>query len=104
MDQKEKLLKAIDLAKKPGSCKYVIDGEPICVIAQLYVLEGGKVEDMEKWGDTVIQTIKKETEDLPALDGYDINILLDLQSYWDDEKDEEEARKNMRSLVNEVYS
>lgn len=63
---KTNLYKALELATQPGACLYVYGGKPCCIIAQLYVLEGGKVEDMlsvrsECGGWT---TVKRVYEDL----------------------------------------
>ena len=42
----DRLLEAAERAEAPGACRYVRDGEPCCVIAQLGALEGATVEQM----------------------------------------------------------
>lgn len=103
---KRNLLKAIELAKGAGSCQYIKGGEPCCVIAQLYVLEGGKVEDMEGWGNnwsnTTVDAVIRKNLDNGVLKKYDRQLLTRLQNTWDNfEDDEEDKRVYMVGLVEE---
>jgi len=88
MKQKEvnNLRKAIDLAEKPSGCKYVVDGKPCCVIAQLAVLEGIPVEDISKWDRQNSCGIGV----LPLTNGVDVlvrkyprEVLVNMQGAWD---------------------
>lgn len=49
-DQLAKVFKALYLAEKTrdSSAEYLRDGKPRCVIAHLYVMEGGSVEELAK--------------------------------------------------------
>lgn len=93
------LLKAIELAQGKGGCVYVKDGKPCCVIAQLHVLEGGSLSEMEEWSDetvaNVITTFKPRT-----LTKYPTGLLRGLQSIWDSRRGtNEEGREEMRRFV-----
>lgn len=84
---KTNLYKALELATMAGACLYVHNGKPCCIIAQLYVLEGGKVEDMlsvkNKLGEW--SAVKHVYEDLapPQLTKYPKNLLITMQARWD---------------------
>lgn len=100
-EQKEKLLTAIDLAKNPGKCRYVIDEQPQCVIAQLAVLENVPIGTLKIWdfasnGESGgIGNI-----DPPELSHYDMGLLENLQDIWDSRDDEpEETKQYMKELI-----
>lgn len=54
--------------------------EPNCIIAHLYILEGGKVEDMRAWNNTGIHPLYDE---VPLLHKYERIFLTDLQDSFD---------------------
>lgn len=98
-EEKANLLLAIDRAEGPGECKYVVDGKPHCVAAQLCAIEGVSVEDLEAAGPTKIwsvdvQSIKSVVKKYP--------LVEDLQSSWDHGPSctLEEARNRLRDMVN----
>lgn len=82
---KDNLLRAIALAQKPGSCLYIHEGKPCCVIAQLLLLEGGDLEDIKAswidWGNVHIPIHKVENRG--RLAKYPIKVLKQLQTIWD---------------------
>lgn len=114
VEQKKRLLRAIDTASGPGACRYVYDGAPCCVVAQLAALEGISVERMAAW-DASSQTVWglfAGGRSGPELAPYRIgdeegNPLLDrLQAIWDRRDDglgAVEKREAMRALV-EAYT
>lgn len=118
MDIKELLIQAIENAKGFRNCEYISSGAAQCVIAQLYVLCGGAVEDMEAW------TIEEEYGDINTVNAaripdfentvlsvYDKHFLNDLQSVWDNGSGlhdtchytEDESRQYMKNLVNSRF-
>ena len=54
--------------------------EPNCIIALLYILEGGKIEDMRAWND---RSIYPMYDKIPILHKYDCDFLTDLQDAFD---------------------
>lgn len=98
-EQIARLQTAIDKAENPGECRYVVDGRPSCVIAQLYILEGGSVDTLEEWGATVIGCVLNERH--PAeLAHYPKTLLQSLQYLWDIGMDGVDCRREaMRSEV-----
>lgn len=83
---KTNLYKALALAKNPGNCLYVERGQPCCIIAQLYVLEGGTVEEMEGGGKfKEWSTIRRVYIDRAPtqLTKYPMNLLIAMQANWD---------------------
>mgnify|MGYP003534381023 CR=1 FL=1 len=76
-ETKSNLWKAWVIAINAG-CRYVVDGKPACVIAQLYILEGGKVEDMADWHGKPIAYIQP-----PLLAKYPILFLSTVQYVFD---------------------
>lgn len=80
---KENLKKAIELANGAGSCQYrTEEGEPSCVIAQLYVLEGGDVNDLQE--DCSVETLAGTSDKFcEILKDYDMTLLNRLQMEWD---------------------
>lgn len=120
MNLKKSLLQAIESAKDYKACKYLSEnGEPRCVIAQLFVLSGGNKSDMKdwEWHDGNSKTVDDviETNEHPELINYNINLLKKLQNSWDlghesDEdgkpfiyKDEEQAKNKMKEIVASYY-
>lgn len=98
--QYNNVLKAIELAKGPGSCKYFADDDtPMCVIAQLAKIEGDDYLSLKGLGCTVRIAIngKKFT----GLSKYDIDFLYDLQRNWDstNEYHEAEVKRGMKSFA-----
>lgn len=98
----ENLKQAIKLARGAGKCDYLNNGKPYCVIAQLYVLEGGSVEDLKEWEGCTITGI----DDRGCLKKYPIKLLDGLQSRWDGDidpdyhkKTTDERRADMIDLV-----
>ena len=98
-EQIARLQTAIDKAENPGACCYVVNGRPSCVIAQLYILEGGSVDTLKEWGATVIGCVLNERH--PAeLAHYPKGLLQNLQYLWDIGVDDAESRREaMRKEV-----
>jgi len=115
MTQKEKLLKAIELAQGPGKCLYVVDGEPCCVVGQLAALENipasffdGVIEI--KVGSTTFEYERNGRSidvfsDLLAKLDYNEKMLERLQNIWDfsGKEDVETCKQQMRDIVNEYF-
>lgn len=82
---KDKCLRAIALARKPGSCLYIHEGKPCCVIAQLLLLEGGDLEDIKaSWiRDNNVHIPIHKVENRGRLAKYPIKVLKELQAIWD---------------------
>ena len=105
MTRKEKLLKAIELATEFGNCTYVKKSEPCCVIAQLFVLEGGTIEDMIDWDVyTVNRLFGLNDKIVTVLSKYPLSLLNTLQACWDStpayfSSDAEAARGKMLAAV-----
>ncbi len=57
--------------------------EPNCIIAHLYVLEGGKVEDMRAWNNSSIYSLLHD--EIPFLHKYTREFLTNLQNAFDEE-------------------
>jgi hypothetical protein len=103
-EQKEKCLKAVELAKFPGACRYVAeDGvTPLCVIAQLGVLEGVSLDAMTIWGRKAIWDVFAfGREGHEVLASYDERFLTKLQKLWDtcDADEADVVKRTMRHLV-----
>lgn len=106
---KANLLKAIDKAEMFGGCDYLHDDKTACcVIAQLYVLEGGDPKDMDEWDNSQVDDIQI-THDPEELKKYDLRLLCSIQAVWDNSpqirksKDANEARQRMKQLVIKHY-
>lgn len=100
-EQIARLQTAIDKAENPGARRYVVDGRPSCVIAQLYILEGGSVDTLEwwQWQSTVIGCILEEQRP-PELVHYPEGLLQNLQYLWDvGVADADTRREAMREEV-----
>ena len=107
VEQREKLMKAIDLAEGPGECTYVRDGRPCCVVAQLGAMEGIPLDTMAEWdrgGTRVGLILYAEKPGAQELRPYGRELLGAIQELWDgaDETDitpEPEKRAKMREIV-----
>lgn len=100
---KTNLYKALELATKPGACLYVYGGKPCCIIGQLFVLEGGKVEDMIKeGGESRWSTVRRVYEDVapPQLTKYPKNLLITMQARWD-AAELTNRKASIKQLINE---
>lgn len=98
-EQIVRLQTAINKAENPGGCRYAVDERPSCVIAQLYILEGGSVDTLKYWGSTVIGCVL-EQEHPPELAKYPKWLLQKLQYLWDvGVADAEYKREIMRDEV-----
>lgn len=75
---KTNLYKALELARGAGNCLYVENGEPCCIISQLFALEGGKVEEMRYW--PLIGSMPCLP---PEFVRYPRELLVSMQAYWD---------------------
>lgn len=84
VEQKEKLYRAIELARKPGSCSYVMNGEPCCVIAALAHIEGISICELAACEGMGISRIMTDypTRVLPLKD-YNADMLRAIQREWD---------------------
>jgi hypothetical protein len=102
----EEIIKACQLAEGPRSCQYVNNGQPCCVIAQLYVLRGGDVEDMYEWDDVTRNSVSNIIEDFGIDFGYDEYQLSVLQALWDncDTTVLDDSRKLLLEKAEEVFS
>ena len=79
----ENIKKACQLAKNPNGCRYVENNEPCCVIAQLYVLDGGDIEKLKRCDNIQYNCITSLLQDdLLELD-YPEYFLSQLQNKWD---------------------
>ncbi len=75
------LQKAWDLSRPNlGSAEYLSGEEPNCIIAHLYILEGGKLEDMKVWNNIGIYPMYDK---VPILHKYERIFLTDLQESFD---------------------
>lgn len=93
------LLKAIELAQGKGGCVYVKDGKPCCVIAQLHILEGGSLSEMEEWDNLTVTEVMRDCQP-DTLTKYSVSLLSGLQTIWDNNKGtNEEGREEMRRFV-----
>lgn len=110
-DQKAKLHAAIDAAKGPGECQYVIDGQPGCVIGQLAVACGVTVDDMARF-DADGSESDGSAQRVEAILGHPLvtplrrfpdTLLRELQRAWDrnDGHSEASRRIRMHTLVEE---
>lgn len=90
--QRDTLHSAIDLAKNPGMCKYVIEEGDVacCVIAQLGILEGTTVNQMwNTWGGMIVSNLTSTSficvpvEGIEFLTKYPMELLVALQNTWD---------------------
>lgn len=93
---------AIKKAINPGGCRYLQDGKPACVIAQLYILKGGSPEDMEDWHDTNIPIVVYELKP-PLLMDEPRLLMANLQHTWDTSATAEEGRENMMRVLDDFF-
>lgn len=102
-EQKEKLYRAIELARNAGGCEYVYKGKPCCVIAQLASIEGITIDNMKEWGSKAIASIWfSGMISIRPLLVYPSYVLTLIQSAWDDTHNsfaEETRRANMKAIV-----
>lgn len=97
--QRDTLHAAIDAAKNPGMCKYVIKADnesgeedvACCVIAQLGILEGTTVNQMwNTWGGMIVSNLPilnfthRSPEGIEFLAKYPMELLSKLQKMWDE--------------------
>lgn len=81
-EQYNNVLKAIELAKGPGACRYIDDDDsPMCVIAQLAKIEGDDYLSLKGFGCTVVAAINGKK--FAGLSKYDGDFLNYLQTMWD---------------------
>lgn len=82
----EEVEKACLNAKNGGSCESIKEDVPRCVIACLYVEEGGDIKDVRSWSreDKPHKFVGDLTrEQLGPLVKYDLEFLEYLQLAWD---------------------
>jgi hypothetical protein len=110
-EQMNKLLEAARFACDPGACRYVKDGEPCCVIAQLAVLHGANVSVLVEF-----DVYQEFPDDLPGsqevsaienlallhLEEWNKFDLRQIQAVWDRRTSGEEALLAEIELVFEV--
>ena len=78
----ENLTRACQQASEPGSCECVKNNNPTCVIACLYILEGGDIEEVKKWTEgQLISELPVNQRNL--LNRYNTDFLDYLQLEWD---------------------
>ncbi len=99
----KKLRAAIDAARKPGNCAYVVGGKPCCVIAQLAHSEGVPLATLRQWDERGLPIAEiKDSYPLPKkLEAYPMSLLRGIQMEWDgaDVDDAKVARVKMHGLV-----
>lgn len=96
-DQIEKLHKAVDLAQDAGSCQYVKNNQPCCVVGQYCFLNGISIQTMECWHQQNITNISRWNLPLSLAE---IDILGALQIVWDSSaKSTDEIRMKMHYLI-----
>lgn len=108
--QIEDLHAAISAAVNPGKCHYVLGGVVSCVIGQLYVIRGGNVNTLSRWGGLGIRecngiahlsatpTPIPEFVDLPG------TLLADLQEEWDKKCDPTEELWERRAKLRDIVA
>jgi hypothetical protein len=111
----QKVLKAIQLAKKPGKCQYIDNDKPCCVVAQLASLEGYSVSHLKTWDYPVkvgegansssIHAVFSDGKGKTLRKKYDSKLLQELQRLWDggEHKDIKILKKDMVKLTNEHF-
>lgn len=131
MDKKEALLLAIDRAEGAGQCsylriesgmdmsdpevKYAEPAAPACVIAQLYVIRGGDIEDLRGVSQNIWAILSQhpygsgeaalQQKAVQVLEGYDVFFLRTIQQEWDADFLGPDRRKSrMRALVEKRYA
>lgn len=94
--EKERLLKAVELAQAPGACSYRAG----CVVAQYADLEGW---DRERWPDkeSVLGLLQHKL--LPMMPAGDVMLLGDLQDIWDSKNVEVQNKKLLMTERVEEY-
>ena len=77
------IFKALFLAEKTrdSSCQYLRDGNPSCVIAHLYLIEGGNIEELAK-----VDAGKGHDRDIFSFLDYPQEVLFALQEASDQMK------------------
>lgn len=128
MIDREAMLKAIDLAKGYGSCKYRgADGTPMCVIGQYVFLKGGQesldgltegyrcshIKDFGTAGVDVVTPATDKTErEFMAMEGPPSGLLEEpsllriVQRIWDNPEPKtgaDEAKQKMRDVVDTLW-
>lgn len=81
--QRKNLNLAIDRARGPGACSYVIDDEPGCVIGQLAAIEGVSVNQLNTWGTQTVKYLCDKNELPEPLTRYPNVLLRQVQKVWD---------------------
>ena len=93
--QRDLLHKAVDAARNPGSCCYIDELGPACVIGQLAALHMISPETLRKWderklieeGSSITSLIRDGVIKGTPLADYPEDVLRSLQSYWDSPDD-----------------
>lgn len=121
-EQRDKLHKAIDLARSPGYCRYATytvttsddgtqvsqESKPLCLIGQLAVLEGVSPDSLHAWdrvggGVRQVMNSTKRPEN-EKLKDYPLDLLERLQSKWDNDSNrgatEHDLRLSLHRMVN----
>ena len=102
----EQIVKAIMLAEEPGCCDYVKNNKPCCIIGQLHYLQGGSIEEMEKWDAEVRNTVVNIAECYNIDFGFNIEVLDSLQKEWDKKLDEslDECRSRTLEVAKNLFN
>lgn len=99
-EQREKLEQAVDLARGAGACRYVLNGAPGCVVAQVAVLEGVPLSTLREWDTSTENDAPSVYDRTPELREYPRDLIAALQLEWDGAvADPTDARGRMRGLI-----
>jgi hypothetical protein len=112
--QMDLLLEAAERAKMPGACRYVYEGEPCCVIAQLGALHGASIEKMGEYeyvDDDETGNVSSEPFDICPEEDFalgewreHVSSLRAVQSEWDKQFESvNEARAALRERISQKF-
>lgn len=89
----ENIKKACLLANHPGRAMYYVDDKPSCFIGQLCELEGSKIGIIEGCNIGML--------DVPKLNKYPIENLIDIQDFWDSK--EERTNEELLEFAEKIW-
>lgn len=103
--QYESLVESVVAAKGAGSCQYVIDGKPGCVIGQYASRCGVSIKSLKAWDakdeNGIIAVLARKDFSAPVSQH---GLLVSLQDRWDDtyqnvQKNTSDARLCMLFMI-----
>lgn len=81
---RERLLQAVDRAKAPDRCKYVMYGQPCCVVAHYLTFKGVSVDQLERMEDKQFGvTFDAGYLDMSRFLAKEVDALKEMQLIWD---------------------